>query len=165
MKGLVDAGVTHIPRIFIHEKQKLDCETLSSYSTINIPIINLQLPDGVKHDESSHVEIVEKVKIACQKFGFFEVLNYGIPVSLLDEVIDGIRKFHEQDVDIKKDYCSHDYSTKRVLYNANIDLFEAPASYWRDTLTLVMGTDFPNPKESPAACRYMFISIIFFLKN
>ncbi|KAJ0093141.1 hypothetical protein Patl1_25160 [Pistacia atlantica] len=155
VKGLVDAGVTNIPRIFIHEKQNLDVKTCSSHANIKIPIIDLQ---GVKNDERSRVEIIEKVKNACEKFGFFQVVNHGIPVTILDKVIDGIRKFHEQDVDIKKEYYSREYSTKKVLYNSNFNLFEAPAACWRDTLTLVMGQDFPNPDELPAACRDIMMS-------
>ncbi|MBA0881307.1 hypothetical protein Goshw_018558 [Gossypium schwendimanii] len=88
---------------------------------------------GVDDDPNLRHEIVKKVGEACARWGFFQVINHGIPLTTLDEMIDGIRRFHEQDKEAKKEFYSRDNSRK-VIYNSNFDLYVAEAANWRDTL-------------------------------
>lgn len=92
-----------------------------------------------------------ELQSACEKWGFFQVINHGIPISILKETIDGVHKFHDQDVEVKKQFYSRDY-TRKVPYNSNFDLYQAPAASWRDTCVLAPNP--PNPEELPAGCRY-----------
>uniref|UniRef100_K4DBH6 Uncharacterized protein n=1 Tax=Solanum lycopersicum TaxID=4081 RepID=K4DBH6_SOLLC len=41
---------------------------------------------------------------------------------VLDEMLRGTRRFHEQDINVKKPYCSRDV-TRKVMYNCNFELF------------------------------------------
>ncbi|KAJ0093144.1 hypothetical protein Patl1_25169 [Pistacia atlantica] len=148
VKGLVDAGLTKIPKIFIHDNLKLG--TSGSESNVTIPVIDLA---GVRKEANLHSEIVNQVKNACQKWGFFQVINHGIPVSMLDKMIDGIRRFHEQDTEEKKKFYNRDYQSSKVLYNSNFDLYVAPAANWRDSLSCVMAPNPPDPEELPEVCR------------
>ncbi|KAK3190305.1 hypothetical protein Dsin_029866 [Dipteronia sinensis] len=156
VKGLVDSGITKIPRIFIHEHdhQQLDQVTKSGDSKQSIPVIDL---NDVNKDASSRTRIINQVKDACEKWGFFLVVNHGIPVTILDETIDGIRRFHEQDTDVKKKLYTRDYMTKKVLYNSNFDLFAAPAANWRDSLSCFMAPNPPDLEELPEICRDILI--------
>ncbi|KAB2092617.1 hypothetical protein ES319_A02G042000v1 [Gossypium barbadense] len=116
VKGIVDSGVTQIPRIFIDqslilEKNNTDC----SNNQLGAPIIDLQ---GIGGDSARRVEVINQVRNACADWGFFQVVHHGIPASVLDEMIDGIRRFHEQDTrDIVMDY------SKQVL-TLGFTLFE-----------------------------------------
>lgn len=148
VKGLADVGLDKIPRIFIHEQHKLD-ENSGEVSNFGIPIIDLE---GLCKDTSLHNEVINKVQYACEKWGFFQVINHGIPVSVLDEMIDGIRRFHEQDLEVKKQLYSRDY-TQKVIYNSNFDLYHAQAANWRDTLSCVLAPHPPSPEELPDVCR------------
>ncbi|XP_050239422.1 1-aminocyclopropane-1-carboxylate oxidase homolog 1-like [Quercus robur] len=152
VKGLVDVGLDKIPRIFIHEQHKLD-ENSGKVSNFGIPIIDLE---GLGKDASLHNEIINKVQYACEKWGFFQVINHGIPVSVLDEMIDGIRRFHEQDLEVKKQLYSRDY-TQKVIYNSNFDLYQAQAANWRDTLSCVLAPHPLSPEELPNVCRDIVI--------
>lgn len=67
------------------------------------------------------------------EMGFFQVVNHGIPVEILEEIMDGIRRFHEQDPELKKQFYSR-YQSKKVSYFSNFDLFRSKAANWRDTL-------------------------------
>ncbi|KAK7838729.1 1-aminocyclopropane-1-carboxylate oxidase like protein 1 [Quercus suber] len=152
VKGLVDVGLDKIPRIFIHEQHKL-VENSGKVSNSGIPIIDLE---GLGKDASLHNEIINKVQYASEKWGFFQVINHGIPVSVLDEMIDGIRRFHEQDLEVKKQLYSRDY-TQKVIYNSNFDLYQAQAANWRDTLSCVLAPHPPSPEELPNVCRDIVI--------
>ncbi|KAE8725920.1 1-aminocyclopropane-1-carboxylate oxidase-like protein 11 [Hibiscus syriacus] len=64
-------------------------------------------------------------------------------------MIDGIRRFHEQDSEVKKELYSRDYS-KKVVYNSNPDLHRARKTIdWRDSLTFKMAPQQPQPQELP----------------
>lgn len=151
VKGLVDAGITKIPRIFIHDQLKLS-NSRSGDSEFIIPILDL---DGVNKDAISRAKIVKQVQNACQNWGFFQIVNHGIPVSMLDEMIDGVIGFHEQDTEVKKKFYTRDYQKRMVLYNTNFDFYVAPEANWRDTLSCVMAPNPPDPEELPEVCRYV----------
>ncbi|XP_059632379.1 1-aminocyclopropane-1-carboxylate oxidase homolog 1-like [Cornus florida] len=150
VKGLVDAGVTNVPRIFIHPPAKFDnsCKTQFGFPTIDL--------NGIDEDPIRRKEIVDQVREASETWGFFQVINHGIPVSILEEMMEGVRRFNEQDTEVKKQWYTRD-ATKTVVYQCNFDLHTAPAANWRDTVYCSMAPNPPNPKELPAVCRDIMI--------
>ncbi|KAF9588896.1 hypothetical protein IFM89_016859 [Coptis chinensis] len=69
-----------------------------------------------------------------------------------NEVIEEVRRSMNNQMRIKSMYYSRDV-TKRVIYNSNFDLYQAPATNWRDTFLCTMAPDYLNPEELPEACR------------
>ncbi|WMV47927.1 hypothetical protein MTR67_041312 [Solanum verrucosum] len=78
VKGLVDSGITKVPQIFIlPPKNKAEiCETHFVFSVIDL--------QGIDEDPIKHKEIVDKVRDASETWGFFQVVNHGIPTFILD---------------------------------------------------------------------------------
>ena len=151
VKGLVDAGIKEVPRIFYQLRDQFEKDSVSGGTQVSIPVIDLE---GVKENPTTRKEIVEKVRNASKTWGFFQVLNHGIPVNVMEEMKDGALRFFEQDVEAKKQLFSRDYR-KRVVYNSNFDLYSAPAAKWRDTVFCSMAPDPPKPEELPAVFRYV----------
>ncbi|KAE8712421.1 1-aminocyclopropane-1-carboxylate oxidase-like protein 2 [Hibiscus syriacus] len=149
VKGLVDGGITKVPRIFHQPPGKLKKIPVSKDSQFGIPVIDLE---GAKQDPTTRKEIVDKVGDASKKLGFFQVINHGIPVSVLEEMKDGVRRFYEQDDEAKKQYYTRDY-TKPVVYNSNFDLYTGLAVNWRDTFFSLMAPNPPKMEDLPAVCR------------
>ncbi|PIN16399.1 Iron/ascorbate family oxidoreductase [Handroanthus impetiginosus] len=150
VKGLVDAGLERIPHIFIHQDYILEKNSNSCSSKLNIPTIDLECLN--KNNTAARGEIIDKVKDACEKWGFFQIVNHGIPMSLMNEVLEDVRRFHELDTEVKKQYYSRDFK-KKVVYSSNFDLYKAPSVNWRDTLYLIMAPNPPQPEELPQVCR------------
>ncbi|KAL3532111.1 hypothetical protein ACH5RR_005632 [Cinchona calisaya] len=150
VKGLVDAGITEVPRFFIQPPEPLDANPQS-----NFPIIDLQ---GMIDYEApvKRKEIVEKVRDASETWGFFQVVNHGIPCGVLDEMIDGVRRFYEQETEVKKQWYTPDPS-KRVVYNSNFDLYSSPAANWRDTFYCIMAPNPLSPQDLPPVCSDILI--------
>ncbi|KAJ7979896.1 1-aminocyclopropane-1-carboxylate oxidase-like 1 [Quillaja saponaria] len=98
VKGLVDAGVTKIPRMFYCGQVNLS-ETSPSDSKLTIPIIDLK---DIYINSVSRTEVIGKRQDACQNWGFFQLINHEIPIDMLDEIINGIRQFHELETGVKK---------------------------------------------------------------
>ncbi|GKU85784.1 hypothetical protein SLEP1_g407 [Rubroshorea leprosula] len=127
VKGLVDARISEVPRIFHHQR---GCFTVSGDTQFSIPIIDL---DDVKKDSLKRRDVVEQVRV---------------PVSVLEEMKDGVRRFYEQDLEVKKQHYTRDYS-QRMVYNSNFDLFTSPSASWRDTLFCLMAPHPPKLEELP----------------
>ncbi|CAJ1952661.1 unnamed protein product [Sphenostylis stenocarpa] len=148
VKGLLDSGVTKIPRMFHHAK--LDTNEISiSDSKFSVPIIDLQ---DIDTNSNLRAEVVDKIRSACMEWGFFQVVNHGIGVEVLDEMICGIRRFHEQDDEVRKPFYSRD-SNKKVRYFSNVNPFRGKGANWRDTISFFLTPDPPNPEEIPVVCR------------
>ncbi|KAM7466978.1 hypothetical protein LguiB_014540 [Lonicera macranthoides] len=148
VKGLVDAGIQKIPQIFIQPPDILAKNANIKNTHFIIPVINLE---SIDKDPSHHKEVIDKLRYASETYGFFQVVNHGIPVSVLGEMLNGARRFYEQDTEVKKQFYTRDM-TRKVVYNTNFDLYNAPAANWRDTFLCFMAPYPPNPEELPAAC-------------
>ncbi|GAU18225.1 hypothetical protein TSUD_175660 [Trifolium subterraneum] len=148
VKGLVESGVLKIPRMF--HTGKLDIgENSGSNSKLSVPIIDLK---DIHANPALRVQVIDQIRSACHEWGFFQVINHGIPVTVLDEMIDGIRMFHEQDADVRKEFYTRDLK-KKVMYYSNGTLFSGQAANWRDTFGLTVAPDGFKPEELPPICR------------
>ncbi|OWM68109.1 hypothetical protein CDL15_Pgr016309 [Punica granatum] len=150
VKGIADLKPPKIPRIFIHENLNLGQNNQTGLCKDSIPIISLK---GVDRDPVKRKEVVGEIRAASEKWGFFQITDHGVPETILTELIEGIRRFHEQDTEVKKKFYSRDYGGRKVLYNSNFDLFSATPVNWRDTLTCVLAPQPPDPEELPEVCR------------
>nr|TKS03778.1 hypothetical protein D5086_0000150810 [Populus alba] len=154
VKGLVDSGVSKVPQIFIHPSERLEHRTPStSKNPVNVPFIDLE---AIDKDPIKRKGIVDKVRDASETWGFFQVVNHGIPVGVLEEMDAGARRFFDQDIEVKKTFYTRDV-TKRFVYNSNFDLHTAPVANWRDTFFSYMAPYPPKPEELPGACRDILI--------
>ncbi|KAA8548789.1 hypothetical protein F0562_000473 [Nyssa sinensis] len=149
VKGLADAGMLKIPKIFVRPPVELAEELNCRHTHIQVPVIDFT---GIQRVDRRK-EIVGEVRIASEKWGFFQVVNHGIPLSVLEKMIDGIRLFHEQDVEVKKQFYTRD-RTRKAIFNSNFDLYQSRTANWRDTLGMILqASDHLDPNELPATCR------------
>lgn len=126
VKGLLDSGITTIPRFFIHPPQTLAQLKKKKKPNPNappqsIPTIDLSGPRSV---------VVDQVSRASRQFGFFQILNHGIPVQLLYQMTAAIRKFHEQPAETKARLYRRSGGTG-VSFMSNVDLYQSKAASWR----------------------------------
>ncbi|KAM0001872.1 putative non-hem dioxygenase domain, isopenicillin N synthase [Helianthus debilis subsp. tardiflorus] len=148
VKGLVDAGITEVPRIFhLPSPENLN----SQQPELTLPTIDLQ---GIDEDTIRRKEVIEQVKDALESWGFFQLVNHGIPNNILEDMIKGVIDFHEQDTELKKQWYTRDMRDKnRMEYNSNFDLYAAPVTSWRDSFYCTMAPNPPEPHELPPPCR------------
>ncbi|KAJ0725964.1 putative deacetoxyvindoline 4-hydroxylase [Helianthus annuus] len=149
VKGLVDSGITKVPRIFIQPPDVCpQCIT-----PFHLPVINL---GGFGSDRLRRTEIVKEVREAARIWGFFQVINHGIPESVMKEMRDGALRFFDQDNEVKKEWYVTD-SSKKMFYNSNVDLSSSLPVRWRDSFHCRMAPDPPHPEELPPPCRDILI--------
>jgi hypothetical protein len=147
VKGLVDSGVAKVPRFLIHPPERLP---MSSPATghFQVPLIDLQ-----GFETCRRAEIVDEIRKASGTWGFFQMVNHGIPVSVIDNMLEAVRQFHEQPKEVKMEWYSRDYK-QRVRYYCNGDLFVSKAANWRDSIAFDFQDGPLNPEAFPLVCRY-----------
>ncbi|PHU06422.1 1-aminocyclopropane-1-carboxylate oxidase -like protein 3 [Capsicum chinense] len=153
VKGLVDAGLSKVPQIFISPPNKSTNNSNPTTGQFIFPVIDLE---AINYNQINRKKVVEEVRDASETWGFFQVINHGIPSDVLEEMIQGARSFHEQDTEIKKQWYTREF-TKKVVYNSNFDLYSAPATNWRDTFFCIMAPNPPSFEELPQICRDIIV--------
>ncbi|KAM7277328.1 hypothetical protein ACFE04_019194 [Oxalis oulophora] len=148
VKGLVDAGVSKVPPIFIRPPDE-HTEAAKKDQYNDLPIIDLE---GIDNDPRKRQKIVAQVKCASKRWGFFQIVNHGVPMNVMEEVKDGVRRFYELDDELKKELYTRD-QTKPFIYNSNFDLYSAPVANWRDTFVVYTAPDSPKLEDLPVVCR------------
>jgi isopenicillin N synthase-like dioxygenase len=115
-----------------------------------IPVIDFTYIDK---DTNIRQEIKSKVREASETWGFFQVVNHGIPLNVLEDMKDGGLRFFEQDTEVKKEMYTRDKSGS-FIYNSNFDLYNSPALSWRDTFAFHFApNNAPKPEDLPVVCR------------
>ncbi|BAT84342.1 hypothetical protein LR48_Vigan03g130300 [Vigna angularis] len=147
VRGLVDSGIKKVPRMF-HSGIDIT-ENIATDSKLSVPLIDLQ---NIHTNPALRKEAVTKIRSACQEWGFFQVINHGIPIPVMDEMIDGIKRFHEQDPEVRKQFYSRDLKHK-FLYYSNTSLYKDKFANWRDTVGCSMAPNPPTPEELPEVFR------------
>ncbi|KAK9109764.1 hypothetical protein Sjap_017824 [Stephania japonica] len=153
VRGLVEDGVTKVPRMFFSPPD-WNSEKIASKDSdhFRIPVIDLGGTNLESVDAVGHKEIVSQVRRAAETWGFFQIVDHGIPVEILDEMLQGVRKFHELPKEERSKYYTRNAS-KGIVYNSNFDLYTAPAANWRDTIACFVTPVSPNPDDLPREIR------------
>ncbi|KAG8640188.1 hypothetical protein MANES_13G032400v8 [Manihot esculenta] len=159
VKGLVDSGVTKIPTFFVHPPENMQRSSSSntSYSSsssggsslLQVPVIDLE---GIE-SYGKRVKVINEIRRASETWGFFQMINHGVAVNVMDEMLGGVKRFHEQPHEMKMEWYSRD-SKRRVRYFCNGDLLvnKSPAN-WRDTLAFDFQDGQLDPSFYPHTCR------------
>lgn len=148
VKGLVDSGITKIPRFFHHPPENLLNLTPLKSGLFQVPVIDF----GLFESDVGYLETIGPVREAAETWGVFQVVNHGIPLNTMKEMLDGIHCFHEQPSEVRRSFYSRDRD-KRVRYFCNGDLLTSKAANWRDSICYDYHDSILDPNEIPLICR------------
>ncbi|KAG5514554.1 hypothetical protein RHGRI_035830 [Rhododendron griersonianum] len=109
VKGLIDAGVDTIPALFVQPPEFLPDPATDAAPGLQVPVISL---DGVESGGGRRAEVVEEIREAAGAWGFFQIVNHGVPLSVMNGVLESVRRFNEQPSEVKKEFYSRDVSQR-----------------------------------------------------
>ncbi|XP_058007245.1 2-oxoglutarate-dependent dioxygenase 19 isoform X2 [Hevea brasiliensis] len=135
--GLTNIPSTHTFTLNSHDQVVSDTEE-------PVPVIDYSLLISSSPDQRS--KIIHDLRKACQDWGFFMVINHGVPERLMRSMIDACREFFDLPEEEKQEY-----EGKHVLdpircgtsFNTSVE----KVFCWRDFLKLFVHPVFHSPSK------------------
>lgn len=144
VKGLVDSGLTSIPRFFHHPPETLPAPSpTKTRPELTVPVIDLSAPRST---------IVNAIRDSSSTLGFFQIVNHNVPQRAIDSILSSVKSFNEQSTDYKMQYY-HRERGRVAAYSSNFDLYQSKAASWRDTLQVRVAPAPPDWTAVPEVCR------------
>lgn len=99
---------------------------LSEVSTLaSIPIIDLGEDLYAKNgDRGMSGRIVHQISKACEEYGFFQIINHGVPQELCKRMLTASTEFFNLPPEEKAQYFSTDHTKQVRLFNYDLKLKE-----------------------------------------
>lgn len=152
IKELVDAGLECVPPSYIrppHQRPDLSQVSFSDH----LPLIDLTSLQDAQSCATSHLQLIQNIRLACQNWGFFQIINHGVPSSVVRDMQEAIASFFEQPAEDRMRFYSEDTS-KEVAYATSFNRSHETIHEWKDSLRLRYAPGrFNGFKEAPANCR------------
>ncbi|XP_039163746.1 1-aminocyclopropane-1-carboxylate oxidase homolog 8-like [Eucalyptus grandis] len=132
VKCLLDSGLSTLPPMFIHPPDILSSlKPGAGLKTDSIPIIDLSSSDSDRRPL-----VVEEVAHAAREFGFFQIVNHGVPMEVLDRTITAMKAFHEQPAEVKARIYRRKSESGVAFFSSSSHLLPSDAACWRPLLEL-----------------------------
>nr|KAJ0225404.1 hypothetical protein LSAT_V11C100046160 [Lactuca sativa] len=153
VKGLSELKIKSLPELFIQPIEKrLDMSKVVPYESI--PVIDMSNSDDPK--------VGEAICDAAEKWGFFQIINHGVPLSIIDDVKDATYKFFMLPPEEKKKYLFKNSPTKNVRLVTSFIPEVDTVLEWKDYLSCFYVSDDEVNSFWPSVCRDQ---VLEYLKN
>ncbi|CAH1440216.1 unnamed protein product [Lactuca virosa] len=153
VKGLSELKIKSLPELFIQPVEKrLDMSKVVPYESI--PVIDMSNSDDLK--------VREAICDAAEKWGFFQIINHGVPLSIIDNVKDATHKFFMLPPEEKKKYLFKNSPTKNVRLVTSFIPEVDTVLEWKDYLSCFYVSDDEANSFWPSVCRDQ---VLEYLKN
>ncbi|KAF2291800.1 hypothetical protein GH714_035662 [Hevea brasiliensis] len=126
LKGLVDTGLQSLPRQYIQPpERRLHASQVISQESI--PIIDVSNWDDP--------QLVESIFEAASKWGFFQIINHGIPQEILDHLQDAAHGFFGLPNEERKKFWKGKSPTDTVFLATSFSPLKEKVLEWKDYLS------------------------------
>ncbi|XVF55586.1 hypothetical protein PTKIN_Ptkin06aG0047800 [Pterospermum kingtungense] len=135
VKYLLENGVSKLPNKYIlpvSDRPNVD------KAQPNVVKSNLKLPiiDFAELQGPNRSQILNSLSSACEEYGFFQVVNHGIPIEVIRGMIDVSTRFFGLPYEERAKYMSSDMASP-VRYGTSLNQIKDSVFCWRDFLKLV----------------------------
>ncbi|KAI3706320.1 hypothetical protein L6452_23973 [Arctium lappa] len=135
VKGLAESGLDTLPHQYIQPPHERFDTTTNEEASPNdcIPVINMSNWGDPK--------VAEAICDAAQKWGFFPIVNHGVPIHVLEDVEDATHQFYKLPAQEKHKYSKQQSVTNRVRFGTSFTPEAEKALEWKDFLSLFFVSD------------------------
>lgn len=134
VQHMVEKGVMHqVPDAFI-QPPHMRSAARSLDLDLQIPVIDMAL---LNRDFEGRKQVQADITRACEQYGFFQVINHGVPETLMDAAMAMAKKFFALSAEEKEVY-KHQAASGAVGYGRIFEEYRKPdeVKEWLDRLTL-----------------------------
>ncbi|KAG6679526.1 hypothetical protein I3843_14G135300 [Carya illinoinensis] len=144
VKGLSEMGLECLPQRFIQP-----LEERISFSNImpqeSIPIIDMSNWNNPK--------VAESVCDAAETWGFFQIINHGVPIDALENVKDATHLFFGLPAEDKKKFLKENSPSNNVRFGTSFTPQAEKALEWKDYLSLFYVSEDEASALWPPVCK------------
>ncbi|XVF47210.1 hypothetical protein PTKIN_Ptkin03bG0090900 [Pterospermum kingtungense] len=145
IKGLVDSGIETVPELYILPvEERLDASRVVAGESI--PVIDVSNWDNPK--------LTESICEAASKWGFFQIINHGIPLQVFDSVKEAGHRFFGLPNEERNKYWVGNSPTDTVTLKTSFVPQAEAVLEWKDYLSFRF---VPGDQEShglwPSVCK------------
>ncbi|XP_073012258.1 probable 2-oxoglutarate-dependent dioxygenase SLC1 [Typha latifolia] len=137
MKGvrhLCESGITRVPKKYIFPASDRPDKN-GRGDSINKCEIRLPTIDLARLRTRERPSVLEAMAKACSEYGFFQVVNHGIPYELIKEMVNVGKRFFELPFEERSRYMSSDIRAP-VRYGTSFNQVNDGVLSWRDFLKI-----------------------------
>ncbi|KAL5862371.1 hypothetical protein ACOSQ4_003667 [Xanthoceras sorbifolium] len=118
-------GVPHVPHRYVLPPSERPIPIANSSNTL--PIIDI----SSLQDPTLRFHTVDEIRRACKEIGFFQVINHGIPLSIMKEAIATATEFFNLPIE-EKLLLESDNVYDPVRYGTSLNHTTDKVHFWRD---------------------------------
>ncbi|KAK9725444.1 hypothetical protein RND81_05G143900 [Saponaria officinalis] len=148
VKGLADIGIKALPKQYIHPPEKrLDMNKVLNKGQDDhfIPVIDMS---------SSDRSTVERLICeAAKTWGFFQVINHGVPLEVMEDIQAAAYRFFELPVEEKRAFLKAISPSEFVKYGTSFVPHFERCLEWKDYLSMTFVSEDEARSVWPIACR------------
>ncbi|XP_022718082.1 feruloyl CoA ortho-hydroxylase 2-like [Durio zibethinus] len=153
VKGMVDLGLSKVPEPYIQPpKERIDKEKATRHEQAPIDFSRLNGPD--------HDEVFKEIVTAAETLGFFQLVNHGVPVDLLESLKDAAHKFFGQPSEKKAVYRKDVSPSPLVKYGTSFVPEKEKALEWKDYISMGYTSDAEALEQWPKECREVVLEYL-----
>ncbi|XWS27474.1 hypothetical protein CRYUN_Cryun26dG0118300 [Craigia yunnanensis] len=146
VKAMVDLGLSKVPEPYIQPlKERIDKQKATRHEHLPIDFSRLNGPD--------HDEVVKEIVTAAETLGFFQLVNHGVPVDLLESLKDAAHNFFGQPSEKNAVYRKEVSPSPLVKYGTSFIPEKEKALEWKDYISMVHTNDAEALEQWPKECR------------
>uniref|UniRef100_A0A5B6ZBA4 feruloyl-CoA 6-hydroxylase n=1 Tax=Davidia involucrata TaxID=16924 RepID=A0A5B6ZBA4_DAVIN len=144
VKGLAELGLDTLPKQYIQPLEERQCLS-NIVPEESIPIIDMS--------NCNWGDVAESICDAAEKWGFFQIVNHGVPLGVLQNVKDATHRFFGLPAEEKNSYSKDNSPTNSVRFGTSFSPKVEKALEWKDYLSLFYVSDDEAAQLWPAACK------------
>ena len=150
VKGLVDSGLQKVPERYIQPPQeRINKLNSSPHEAQPIDLSRLHGPD--------HDQVAAEIVRAAETLGFFQVVNHGVRLQLLESLKASAHTFFSLPPEKKVVYRKGVSPSPNMKYGTSFVPEKEEALEWKDYISMVFSSDEDALQYWPNECKYDLI--------
>ncbi|KAK9999816.1 hypothetical protein SO802_019419 [Lithocarpus litseifolius] len=144
VKGLSEMGLKTLPKQYIQPvEERITVSNILSQESI--PIIDMSNWDEPKVSES--------ICDAAEKWGFFQIINHGVPIEVLENVKDATHRFFNLPAEEKRKFSKENSPSNSVRFGTSFSPEAEKALEWKDYLSMFYVSEDEASALWPSLCK------------